>query len=272
MNPAFLLERVCGSAQLWEVREAINQRQGTGEMSQSEANKARGGFGKYRGAVAEKYVVDLIKGDLRVDPNHRVRSWDGEEMEGIWPGQSICDLIIERNRTLLAVEVVSHAMRETAASGGDFEGLAKDLQIAVIEKAEQLDAVISRINKGGIQEPRIEYEAIYPVLVNAMRFPWNALIDQAIRVKFKELGLLQQPNVRPFVIMSVEEVEALAAVVECGLATFESVLEDRFRHGRSGEPIQWTVSRGYGISRPTIVNDAFGRAADALIEWRTDGG
>lgn len=254
LNPAFLVERVCGSAYFWELRQELNRRRIMKGARGRAGRKAAGRFEDFIGHVPEEYAAERMSTGSTADGTLGKRMWREQELRAFWPAGRCCDLLLDAGSSWVAIEIVSHRMSEDAAEAGLLAALDKDLRYIVDEKAEQLDATISRLIDAGGRLPgmpgREEPPRYHPLIVAASGFPWNQIMAPAVWGRLRERGLLQHAAIRPLTVVTLPDVEHLESFTERGLGWLGDVLDNRFEDDESDTPMDWYLHHRGGLMRP----------------------
>ena len=234
LHPQFLIERMCGTAFFWEVVNELDTRKRNGTKAQKrEAKRLYGGFMEFTGHAAEEYVAERVVGPRGAGRALTKKSWREDELRGFWPEGKCCDMLIEGVSSWVALDVVNHAITAPAAEAGLLSALENDIAIIVDEKAEQLNDTIMRLidNDGALPgQPRRPFSPRYhPVVVAARGFPWNPVMERAIRVRLAEAGLLQHALIHPLTVLNTADVEFIESAVRARP-------RQSLRHARSPSP------------------------------------
>ncbi len=268
IHPGFLLDRICGSAELWETRSFLNGEVRRGGEGKAKAKKLRGGFEDYHARVPEHYVEETITttvaaGTSTVSP----RLWTEAEMKVRWPGESVCDLVVEIGGVIIAIEVVKHPLGERAMAAGSVDALERDLKFIVDHEAKQISNTVDLILADSeFDEIRTRMD-IYPVVVDVGGFPWNQITAAAAWSRLHDAGLLTQPGVGRLLVLDLDDIESIEASAERGDPGFLALLVDRRDEGEEHVPLDaYMHRRGIRLDRPRRLSAPLERVWVAITE------
>jgi len=274
LNRQFLIERMCGSAFFFEVQGELKRRKRSSSRRSGGKpdGELDGAFQGFTGRVAEEYAADRLE---HIAPNSGVlgqQLWREDELRQFWPPEvgKCCDFLIDAGSSWVAIDVVNHAITESAAAKGDEAALERDLTFVIDEKATQLDETIRRlIGRGGSlpgQADRAATPRYHPVIIASAGFPWSPLMAPAAHVRLRESGVLQDPRIYPLTVLTTEDLEHVESAVEQGVGTFPEMLDRRLASGEGGVAFDTYLSHQARLDRPSSLGEPLEKVFADLAE------
>jgi hypothetical protein len=194
-----------------------------------EGTPAAQAFLAYVGRLFELYAVELLQGAHEAQPDVRVL---GDQPYDLGSSRT-SDVAVIDGEDLVPIEVEAHRVTKEALLSSDAERVLRELDTMIVSKARQIDECIAALRRS--QSPAIlpgvdmgEIERIWPLVVIEGGVTQTALLWDHLDEQLD--GALRQPGVQRLSVMSVNELEAVAGLVEHGhrLAT----LLRRWKFGR----------------------------------------
>ncbi len=210
-----------------------------------------GSFNEYWGAITQTYVEQIFENIIV--PNSRIKNndlfIDVPYSVNKQPMQAT-DVIIfdKRFSELVMFEITYSDLREeTGSLLNNFEALSQGMD-KILGKAKQINRVISHIKNGVLQLDGLDPSKIKtfrPLVVTLHPFPvWNFLwqsyegISTGFYKRLDEANLLQGDDIAELRIVSVSEIETLAALQKSRV-DFLSVIREWMKSNRfSHEPFK----------------------------------
>jgi hypothetical protein len=180
-------------------------------------------------------------------------------MWGAGSGEKVCDLLVLYPDAWVAFEFVHRNLTKATQTTGAYLDLLKDLKLAVLEKADQLDATLARgLAANTLPSP----DRIFPVIVTGASLPANPLLSRAVATALtarqpKVLGV--DPRCRRLLLIDLFELRNLLDLARERGTTIPSLLE------------AWVESTIPDLSlRNWLTTDGPGLPIDETEpEWRT---
>jgi hypothetical protein len=122
------------------------------------------------------------------------------------------DVVLAYERNIVAIEVVSGAMRIQSLTRGDLSTFAADLEKLVFKKAQQLTKRIREMRDGLTDEIGLtvnEETMVWPMIVMFAPFPHRPQIVETLRQELKSRSLLQGRKIGTLGIVDAEELLAI---------------------------------------------------------------
>jgi hypothetical protein len=271
LNPAFLLERVCGSAFFWEIKSRLIPLTRRSDEDGKEAKRLLGGFAGLIGRSAEDYVYDRlhhIEGSQGALGQRVWREAALQKLRGETPTPKGCDFVFDNGSDWIALDSVTSRVSQKAAEAGSRSDLDADINDIVFEKAEQLDSTIRwMIAQGGRlpgQSARAVTPTYFPVIVAYNGFPWNQAMAQHVYAELKSLGWLQHSLIHPLIVIDVRELEYLESATELG-HSLSTILNNIVNEGVYMHPVNWYLSKNIGLKWPESLKTPLDQAVEELI-------
>jgi hypothetical protein len=254
LSPRLLLERVMGWLPIFDVRQAWRDR---GDDTRS----AR--LMTFFERVCERQALDAVRSIGRGGPGRRVYEED-ELRAAFGADRRVADAVFDAGSAWIVVEVSTHQLNQRARAGDSEADLARDLELGIYQKAEQLDSTIAALVED--EERLTRYQAIagrrfVPVLVATEGFPVNPMTTAVIERELAERGLLQGNLVDRIRILDLEELELVEGIAESGQTAFLELLRDWDGSTlRSMDFKTWIWSTPLETRTPSRLDGAFRRA------------
>lgn len=175
------------------------------------------------------------------------------------------DAALDYGSAWVVTEISTRHLTRDSIVAGDAEALARDFQLGIEEKVEQIDTTIryliedeSRLT-GYPAVPRRRYVGM---LIVTEGFPTNPMSRITIRERLKARGLLTEPRIGPLHILDQEELNMAEAVVEQGGPSLLQLLAEHERSNLRGSGFKdWLiVERGTQPGRPKRIKGPYERA------------
>lgn len=243
MRAHYLSDKAAPTGMFWAVARAWKQ------LGRDHEQWAR-----LFGAAVEARGLQLVTAHVG-DP---ARLFDDDELRGMWgagPGEKVCDLLVLYPDAWVAFEFVHRNLTKATQTAGAYRDLLRDLELAVLEKADQLDATLARgLAANTLPSP----DRIYPVIVTGASLPANPLLSKAVATVLtartpKVLGV--DPRCRRLSLIDLFELANLLDLARERGTTIPSLLE------------AWVESTIPDVSLRNWRRGGPGRAASAR-RWR----
>lgn len=197
-------------------------------------------FREFFGTVFQAYVSDLLSRMIPTAPSLVERLF--LDVRYGKPEKRASDaIVIDFAGGTRAVVIEAKAKRPGKVSTyieGDIESYEGDIRDIVLRSAEQIDRVIKHFEAGEFGLGQFEFSHIdyfYPLVVAPQPIPQTAVLGKSIEDAVAHSGFLARRAVAPIQVISIEELEMIAALVESNGYCLSSILRDklasrRFRH------------------------------------------
>lgn len=181
------------------------------------------------------------------------------------------DAALDYGNAWVVSEVSTRHLTRDSIVAGDAEALARDFQLGIEKKVEQIDTTIrglmddeSRLT-GYPAVPRRRYVAM---LVVTEGFPTNPMTRVTIRERLKARGLLTDARIGPLHILDQEELNMAEAIVEQGGPSLLQLLEEHERSNLRGSGFKdWLImERGTRPGRPKRIEGPYERAWRPVLD------
>jgi hypothetical protein len=163
MRAHYLSDKAAPTGMFWAVARAWKQ------LGRDHEQGAR-----LFGAAVEARGLQLVTAHVG-DP---ARLFDDDQLRGMWgagSGEKVCDLLVPYPDAWVAFEFVHRNLTKATQTTGAYLDLLKDLELAVLEKADQLDATLERgLAANTLPSP----DRIFPVIVTGASLPANPLLSK----------------------------------------------------------------------------------------------
>jgi hypothetical protein len=164
------------------------------------------------------------------------------------------------------------------ARSGDIDAFEKDVDQAVLIKAEQLDdttALLRRSPQPTASPLDAPARDVFPVVVCGNHFPSNPVTRNHIEERLRGSGLLQAPGTRRLAVIDLDELESCVSLAEAGVP-LSKLLSDWLAspYGKGSLTVYlWANYGGTQLERPTVtvgdLRDAF-NAIKPLLKAQDD--
>jgi len=176
------------------------------------------------GAAVEARGLQLVA-EHAGDP---ARLLDDDQLRTMWgagSGDKVCDLLVLYPEAWVAFEFVHRSLTKATQTTGAHHDLLRDLELAVLEKADQLDATLAR---GLATDTLPSPDRIFPVVVTGASLPANPPLSKAVAAALtarqpKVLGV--DPRCRRLSLIDLFELRNLLDLARAQGATIPSLLE-----------------------------------------------
>jgi hypothetical protein len=170
-------------------------------------------FLTYVGRLFEAYAVELLEDAHRAQPEVRVLG-DQPYDNG---ASRTTDVAIVDGSDLVLIEIEAHRFTKEALLSGDAEQVLSELDTMILSKARQISQCIDALRRPDSPAtlPSIDMadiERIWPVVVIEGGIVQTALLWEHLNEQLGEA--LQQPGVQTPSVMTMDELEAAAGLVE----------------------------------------------------------
>jgi hypothetical protein len=173
------------------------------------------------GAVFERYVQNVCEDAFTANRFVRGFKYGRPEREAadgwiIYPGAAV---VIEAKSARFTLDT------RLSGSLGSVERMFRD---SIVGGAWQLNRVIDDFRAGAFRvhgQGPAQLAALYPVLPTLEYVPLEHFLSDYIRRLLEVENLLQQPGVRPLVLLPIKEVEQIDGIIATG-ANFADVLQE----------------------------------------------
>jgi len=233
-----------------------------------EDERERSSFGESLGHLLEQHCRDVAESvyppqPKRLFPEFRYTAGDGTKIDGP-------DLIIADELASAFVEIgIGRPHLRNTIIRGDLSSYDDDIRRLILHRAEQLDRKIQDALDGHLVLQGAAtgtLRRVHPVICLWDGFPLGRYLYQRIEKVVRDAGLLQQAQVAPLSIISVQEFEQLL-----GRVAKSTQLTDLLQRHVSGpladEPLNDFLHRTFGrdIDLPPLLTAEFDAIAERLV-------
>jgi hypothetical protein len=233
-----------------------------------EDERERGNFGESLGHLLEQHCRSVAESvsptrPKRLFPEFRYTAGDGARIDGP-------DLVIADDRSSAFIEIgIDRPHLRNTVIRGDLDSYDDDVRRKILHRAEQLDRKIQDALDGHLVlqgAPAESLRRVHPVICLWDGFPLGQYLYQRIEKVVREAGLLQQPEVTRFSIISVQEFEQLLGRVASGSASFTGLLQRQVTSPLADEPMGDYLRTTFGrdIELPPLLAEEFQAIARRL--------
>ncbi len=182
------------------------------------------------GDVTEAYGIEVLQSFTPGSGSSR-RLWTEDDLRAAYgQGRSVVDAVIEYPEAWVVLDFSAHRLTRSVAQALSVEHLRKDINILAVEKARQaastidsLRAAESRLTGASHHLPRM----FFPVVVTHGRWPTNFVTSTLVGEAVRNAGLLQESDVAPLQILTIEELEIVEGLHETGRPDFPTLLRNK---------------------------------------------
>lgn len=188
------------------------------------------------------------------------------EKKGITPRNA--DAGIDFGGSVALFEIVNKNMSLQARSG-DIDAFEKDVDQAVLIKAEQLDgtaALLRRSPQPTASPLDSPASTVFPVVVCGNHFPNNPVTRNHIEDRLRSAGMLQAPVTRRLAVIDLDELESCVSLAKVGVP-LPKLLSDWLAspYGKGSLTIYlWANYGGSRMERPSVTTDDLREAMNAI--------
>jgi hypothetical protein len=248
-----LSDNLVGDGLFWRLKPAPN----TTDQEKSD-------FGETLGHLLEQHCLGVAESVYPADAHPRQLFPEFHYSEGDGP-----DLVIADDQASAFVElgIDRPNLRDTIIRG-DLTSYDADIERLILPRAEQLDRKIQHALDGVLTFQNASANClrrIHPVICFWDGFPLGRYLYQRVERAVVNSGFLQQPEVAPLSIISVQELEQLLGLVSGGRA-LTVVLEGHITGDLADEPLNDFLHRAFGreIDLPPVLAQDFNTIATRL--------
>lgn len=176
------------------------------------------------GLVTESYGHEVLS-SVAAD---RVYSEKALEAGYGGPGRRIADAAVDYGDEWLVLDFSSRRPAQELARGANPEGLKAEIRVLIDEKGAQLQSTINAIRDDEraltAATQMAEHRTFTPVIVVHSRWPINPVTYELVQQRLADLGLLQDSDVHPLEIVTIEELEMVEGIQHEGGPNFCELL------------------------------------------------
>lgn len=258
IRPAFLAAKATPGGMFWPIRHALVS---TGGTHQQWAQF----FGRAIEELGRRYLREMPTQLDLIEPEHEIRKRWGEGR--------CCDAVLVGG-SWVALDFVNHQITRDTAVTGNLDNLTQDLERAILDKLDQVDATLHR----GLAVEGSP-SAMYPMVVMGSPMPLNPLLISTIA----DLFAARRPQVigihdscRQPALLDLAEFACLPHILEATGTSLPSLLEGWLSSGLAGNNFRdWLVTDGPGRAlrgggsplgnwQGRLTRRLFGRPADQV--------
>jgi hypothetical protein len=146
------------------------------------------------------------------------------------------------------------------ARSGDIDAFEKDVDQAVLIKAEQLDgtaALLRRSPQPTASPLDSPASTVFPVVVCGNHFPNNPVTRNHVEERLRNAGLLQAPVTQRLAVIDLDELESCVSLSKAGIP-LPKLLSDWLAspYGKGSLTIYlWANYGGSRMERPSVTTD-----------------
>lgn len=261
LRPAFLIDRVTGTALNWDVR---NWLQTTSDQSAIEA------FNACLGADFEELVGDSLRHIFGQSPRSG-RLYSEQQMKKAWKlskrrGKRVCDWVVDGGSRWICFEVANRALPRAVVNGAESATiLDREVKWCLdeMDQAIQTTKLIKstpEVLTGG-RHVGAGTRFVPLVIVPSEGLPWGPGVAQ----RLDELSTNRPAGVENPAIMTLTHLRELESLGESGHDIVD--LLDRWRNEAPNRPLdRFIVDAGLPLRHPRSERDAFQAVMDSVLD------
>ncbi len=219
------------------------------------------------GLATERYGQEVLAG-LAGD---RVYREDQLQQVIGTTGQRIADAVVDYGHRWVVLDFSSRRPSQQLARNADPAALRREIELLIDEKGKQLQATIDVLRQReedltGVNPQRAK--RFTPAIVMHSQWPRNPITYELVQQRLQELELLQEDDVDPLEVVTIEELEMVEALQESGGPSLITLLDSKrsgplFRMGLK-DHILLIESIEVGLSRR--IRDLFNAGVQRMVE------
>jgi hypothetical protein len=255
-----LADNFVGDGLFWRLRPA----------GPNATDEERNAHGETLGHLFEQHCLEVAESVYPANAQPRRLYPEFNYSEGDGP-----DLIVADDHASAFVELgIGRPHLRNTLMRGDLASYDADVRRLIVPRAEQLDRKIGHALNGILPlqgAPPACLDRIHPVICLWDGYPLGRYLYQRIEKAVADAGYLQQPEVAPLSIISVQELEQLLGLVSTG-ETLTDILTQHVTGDLSDEPLNDFLHRTFGreIALPPVLTEEFYAIATRLA-WQLFG-
>jgi hypothetical protein len=199
-----------GAINYWVGQGFYDRLRESAKSRKTKQNDTLSAFGSYYGDLVERYALDLIRSVYPADRVH------GEVRYGKGGGLRTPDVAIHHGSNLILIEVRSGVLSPWFRTSGELDEFQKQLDRLVISKINQLGRRLADLKRGTGKIPGVDpgsVARVWPVLTTASLTQSEFLYDW---VQTQLPAAFREDDVRPLIVLDIEDLEILMGLVEDG--------------------------------------------------------
>jgi hypothetical protein len=186
-------------------------------------------------------------------------------------GGSAVDCGIDFGDVVLLADVVQHQMTVPTRMMCEPKSFEADMRATVLKKVKQLDGSIRRLldKPNHPDHPLGRRPArILPLVVQGADFPVNPVTVRHARTEANKLGLLEFAECAPLIIVTLDELEAMDALLTSTTAAARDIFVEYSGTGAENSLRNFIVERfgGSGLHRSGPIQDALDRVLGMVMK------
>lgn len=248
LSPRFVLQRVLTWLPSYDIRSALESREGASEAARFET-ALRMATENY----ARKAIAATLPSPARIFDETALR-------EHLGASHKVADAAIDYGHSWIVLEISSRKIQQDTARGGGATSLEHELDI-LCQKARQVDSTIKQIRaRDGrlIRGSRAVSTRYFPVLVMTEGYPVNPIVLSRLRELLAIRHLLSGKDTAPIEVLDLTDLHLIESIAQSG-GSMIGVLKDK-----DASSLRNMAVRDYLLHATSVEAGQPGRVQDAV--------